>query len=485
MKLNAFSLEVAEAVVVAVSETKGFSESLVPFGVGAETLSAAGFKGKAGESLTLPVVFNQKPLFLTVVGFGPEEKVDADGLVTAFVGAINAAKANKLARVSLIVDDVTSIADDQTLQRIFEGLQLSTYTFEQYKAKKEDAPKAVEVSIHVSEYLLSKAEGVQAKSMIIAEGVTIARDLVNEPANIMFPERLASDVLKLGKTHGFDVSVMDLGEIRALKMDAFLAVAEGSEKEPKFIVMRHMNKKGDDRVLGLVGKGLTYDSGGYAIKPADGMVNMKNDMGGSAAVIGAMTAIARLKLEANVVAVVAACENMISGNALKNGDIISSMAGKTIEVANTDAEGRLTLADAVHYVIEKEKASHVLDIATLTGAALVATGVTTAPVVSNDDDFFKLYETAAKQTGEKVWRFPADEDYKKLNHSHIADLKNIGGRFAGTITAGLFIGEFVQAKPWIHVDIAGVAWTDADSATAKKGGTGFGVKSLVALAESF
>jgi leucyl aminopeptidase len=197
-----------------------------------------------------------------------------------------------------------------------------------------------------------------------------------------------------------------------------------------------------------------------------------------------MSAIANAKLKLNVVSVVAACENMISGGAYKPGDIIGSMAGKTIEVLNTDAEGRLTLIDAVHYIIEKEKASRVVDVATLTGAALVALGTTTTAVVTNNNEFYKELETASGKSGEKVWQLPSFEDYKKMLKSDIADLKNIGGRFAGTITAGLFIGEFVQGRPWMHLDIAGTAWTDADKDYYSKGGTGAGVRTLYYLAKN-
>jgi leucyl aminopeptidase len=239
-----------------------------------------------------------------------------------------------------------------------------------------------------------------------------------------------------------------------------------------------------DSILGLVGKGLTYDSGGYSLKPTDSMVNMKNDMGGSAAVIGAMCAVSAMKLKVNVVAVVATCENMISGAAYKPGDIIGSMAGKTIEIMNTDAEGRLTLADAVHYIIEKEKASRIIDIATLTGAALVGLGTTTTAVITNNDEFYSELKNASDISGEKVWQLPSSDEYKKLIKSDVADLKNTGGRWAGTITAGLFIGEFVKNKPWLHLDIAGTAWSDADKDYITKGGTGVGVRTLYYMAKN-
>jgi leucyl aminopeptidase len=268
-------------------------------------------------------------------------------------------------------------------------------------------------------------------------------------------------------------------------MDAFLAVAKCSKHSPKFIVMRYFgNKENEKDIFGLVGKGLTYDSGGYSIKPTNSMLDMKTDMAGAASVIGAMCAVAGNNLNINVVAVVATCENMISHKAYKPGDIINSMAGKTIEVLNTDAEGRLTLADAVHYIIEKENATKIIDIATLTGAALVALGTVTTAVLSNNDKFYLELENASKITGEKVWRLPMFDEYKQEIKGTLGDLKNSGGRYAGTITAGLFIGEFVQNKPWIHMDIAGTATSSKDEGYLAKGATGVGVRTLYYMAKN-
>ena len=243
-------------------------------------------------------------------------------------------------------------------------------------------------------------------------------------------------------------------------MEAFYNVAKGSSKEPKLIVMRYFGDKDNkETVLGLVGKGLTYDSGGYSLKPSNSMKDMKSDMGGAASVIGAMSIIAKRGLKLNVVAVVASCENLVSGNAYKPGEVIGSMAGKTIEVDNTDAEGRLTLVDAIHYIITKENANEVIDLATLTGAALVALGETTTAVVTNNDEFYNELKSASEYTGDKMWQLPAFDDYKKL------------------------IEEFVQNKPWLHLDIAGTAWTSSNSNLGVKGGTGAPVHTLYELAK--
>ncbi|MGV2643309.1 leucyl aminopeptidase, partial [Clostridium perfringens] len=279
--------------------------------------------------------------------------------------------------------------------------------------------------------------------------------------NNMYPETLAKEVKNIGSKYGFEVEVFDENQIEELKMESFLSVGKGSDNLPRLIVMRYFGDKDNmDQRLALVGKGLTYDSGGYSLKTNAGMVTMKADMGGAASVIGAISAIAKRNLKINVIAVVAACENLISGHAYKPGDIIGSMAGKTIEILNTDAEGRLTLIDAVTYAIEKEKASEIIDVATLTGAAVVSLGEDVTAVITNKDEFYGELREASYEAGEKVWQMPSFEDYGKLIKSNIADLKNIGGKYAGTITAGLFIGEFVQNKPWLHLDIAGPAFSE-------------------------
>jgi leucyl aminopeptidase len=265
-------------------------------------------------------------------------------------------------------------------------------------------------------------------------------------------------------------------------MDAFLAVGRGSKHDPRLIVMRYNgNPEGKGDLIGLIGKGLTYDSGGYCIKTPPGMVNMKNDMGGAASVIGTFAAIATLKLKVNVVGVIAACENMISGEAYRAGDILRSMSGKTIEVINTDAEGRLTLVDAIHYAIERERITKVLDIATLTGAAVAALGTAFSAVLTNDQAWFEQLKTASEFSGENIWQLPAHEEYKELIKSEIADLKNVGGPLAGAITAGLFIREFVDSKPWIHIDIACGALKDKENGIYSYGGTGVGVRLLTSL----
>ncbi len=365
------------------------------------------------------------------------------------------------------------------IEALIDGLESVEYDFIKYKEKKKDDKEDEKKDKNVNLLNWDLCEHFLNECVYVAKAKSITKNLVNEPANVMTPQKLADTTKALGEEFGFKVDVYDENYIQEKKMESYWSVAMGSDLMPRLIVCKYMgNPDNKEDIIALVGKGLTYDSGGYAIKTASGMATMKSDMGGSAAVIGAITAIARMKLKVNVVCVVAACENMISGRAYRNGDIIGSMAGKHIEVLNTDAEGRLTLIDAVTYAVREMKATKVVDIATLTGAALVALGSTRTAVVSNNDEFFAELEDASEQANEKIWRLPHDKEYKDLLKSDIADLKNIGGRYAGTITAGLFIGEFVEEKPWLHLDIAGTSWND------KKGSTGHGAKLLYHLVKN-
>ena len=261
---------------------------------------------------------------------------------------------------------------------------------------------------------------------------------------------------------------------------------KASVNEPRLIIMRHLGDPGNpEQVLGLVGKGMTFDSGGLSLKQAQGMHTMKYDMAGAAAVIGAMSALSREKVHLNVVAVVAACENLVSGTGYRPGDIIGTMAGKSVMVESTDAEGRLTLADAIHYIITKENASVVVDAATLTGAVIVALGNITTGVITNDSGLYERLQQASQQCGEKVWQLPSFPEYKEQNKTPHADLRNVGGREAGTITAGLFLEEFVQDKPWLHLDIAGTAFASKDGDYLSEGATGAGVRLLYHFAETY
>lgn len=358
-----------------------------------------------------------------------------------------------------------------------EGLILGSYKFEKYKTEKSTNSLT---SIHL--FLDEEYCDAVENGKLLAQCNIVSRNLINEPANFMYPQTLAEEAKRLGLEYGFETLIYNEKDIEDLNMGAFLSVAKGSNKSPKFIVMKYNGDVDSDDRLGFVGKGITFDSGGYSLKRTASMVDMKTDMGGAGAVIGAMCAIAKNKLKKNVVSVIAACENIISSKAYKPGDIITSMSGKTIEVLNTDCEGRLTLIDAVHYIINKEKVNKVVTIATLTGAAVTAFGSITTPIVSNNDDLYRNLEEAAKLCDEKVWRMPNFEEYRELIVGENADLKNFSGKYGGCITAGLFIGEFVGDVPWVHMDIAGTVSIKEDKGYKSKGATGEGARTLYYLA---
>jgi leucyl aminopeptidase len=387
------------------------------------------------------------------------------------------------ATVDLILDDISAVEDKvYFLRDLGTALSESAYKFDTYKTEKKD-PKVP----HVLNVILPEVSALRKpleEGIRLGETVNLARTLVNEPANTMLPEQMAAEAERAGKQYGFDVQVFDDAEIEKLYMPAYLTVAQASENRPKLIVMTYKgDSKRPDEILGLVGKGLSFDTGGYSLKSKDGMIDMKTDMGGAAAVIGAISAIAVQGLEVNVTAVVAACENMISGGGYRPGDIIQSRGNKTIFIKSTDAEGRLTLIDAVDYIIHDLKVTKVVDIATLTGAQVVALGSSVTGAVSNNDGLWSTMLEASAQSGEKMWRMPLFEEIVETIKHKEADLTN-AVREAGMITAGAFIGEFVGQTPWIHLDIAGPSYTKKPAGLTEYGATGVGVKSLYYLAKA-
>lgn len=393
------------------------------------------------------------------------------------------AVSNKMESLKVELENISSVEDKNTLVRnLATAFTESGYKFDTYKTgDKKDHTLEVHVALEDDAQVKKSFE----EGVTIGEATKVAKMMVNEPANVMLPKRMAEEAVKAGETFGFDVKVLEDPEIEALNMPAYLTVAKASENRPHLIVMEYKgNPENHDDILGLVGKGLSFDTGGYSLKPPASMTSMKTDMGGAAAVIGAMSAIAGQGLKVNVTAVVAACENMISGGGYRPGDIIDSRGGKTIFIKSTDAEGRLTLIDAIDYITKDLKVSRVVDIATLTGAQVIALGHTVTGAVSNNDDFFAKMESASKISGEDVWRMPLTEEIVDSIKHKEADITN-AVREAGMITAGAFIGEFVDETPWIHLDIAGTSWTEKPFGLTPYGATGVGVKNLYFLAKSF
>ena len=315
--------------------------------------------------------------------------------------------------------------------------------------------------------------------MNIRDAINLTRNLVNEPSNILTPEEFSKRCLEAIENLNVDISVYDEKWIKENGLKALYEVGKASSNKPRFIVMKYFGDDTTNKSISFVGKGLTYDSGGYSIKSSDGMVTMKCDMAGAASVLSLMTLISKQNLKINVYGIIPTCENMVSGDGIKTGDVKGSLSGKTIEVISTDAEGRLVLADGVYYAANKLNTDIIIDIATLTGACGIALGTKYAAIIDNNEELFKKLNYSSKNTVDSIWRLPADEEYKELLKSDIADLKNLGGRYGGTITAGLFIGEFIENKPWAHIDIAYVSWNDFPSKIfPKKGSTGAGIEFL-------
>lgn len=481
--VNTIEISAADVIIIPViqknfEKSEGFENTIKYL------FDTKKFKGEAGEIFTLSTLKDDRYENVIFAGLGKEKEITDEKIRIAFSKVIKKCREFKAQKLFVGFTCIDGLDYSEEIKAIVEGIGFGDYKFDKYKSDKK-AEKNIEVCIgNIPLEKLEEAKECIDEAALLVDTTLLARDLVNEPANVMTPKALAKAASDAGKECGFEVSVLDKSKIKELDMKAFLSVTAGSENPPRLIIMRYFGDKDSREVLGFVGKGLTYDSGGYSIKTHDGMLTMKSDMGGGAAVIGAMSAIAKRKLKVNVIGVIAACENLISGAAYKPGDIIGSMGGKTIEILSTDAEGRLTLADAVYYAISKEKVTKVVDVATLTGAALSALGVTTTAVVTNNKEFYDKLEGAASKAGEKIWMLPAFDEYKELIKSDIADLKNTGGRFAGTITAGLFIGEFAEKKPWLHLDIAGTAWRDSKDGYYSKGGTGAGVRTLYYLAKN-
>ena len=376
---------------------------------------------------------------------------------------------------------MTAIGDDVSywLSSAMKGILLGDYTFDKYHFDKKDS-KEMKLGILTGVDQASFKKEVQYSTMM-AQAVALARDLTNEPANVMTPSALADAAKEVCEKNNIKFSVLGKDECEALGMNAFLAVAKGSKQAPKFIVMEYNGRATDDEKIALVGKGICFDAGGYNIKSTPHMKGMQGDMAGGAAVIAAIGAIAQAKLGINVTAIVPACENLISGKATKPGDIVQSLNGKYIEVGNTDAEGRMALADAVTYAIRECGATTVIDIATLTGACVIALGDRYTGVFSNSDDLAAKLVQASIIAGENIWRLPlGGDEYADLNKSSIADLNNVSKK-CGAISGARFINEFVEKKPWIHMDIAGSSESDADKEIFTEGATGVGVMTLYEL----
>jgi len=370
-----------------------------------------------------------------------------------------------------------SLGAEDAARAIVEGAYVGNFDPDYYRSDRKDQKiDALTIVASGDKNALEKAAN---EAQIVGESQNFTRDLVNEPSNRMTPTILAERAKKMSGEVGLKCEVYGADKIKEMKMGAFWSVAQGSDEPPALIVMTYEPAGAPSKpVLGLVGKGITFDTGGISIKPADGMEKMKYDMAGGATMIGAMRAIALLKPKVKVIGIVCATENMPSGKAQKPGDVQIAMSGKSIEIINTDAEGRLVLADGLHYA-KQLGCTHLVDAATLTGAVVVALGFNNAGIFANDDDMYNRIHSANQKAGEKMWRMPLDDEYKEQIRSSIADIMNTGGRWGGAITAAMFLKEFAEETPWIHLDIAGTAWMEDQKPWIAKGPSGIALRSLV------
>jgi leucyl aminopeptidase len=479
----------AKAIIISAMEGAGLSGASASVdqalnGAISQLMADGEIRGKEGE-LTLVHTLGRIPAArVLVLGLG---KADSFDLATLRNGVAAAARylrktgAGALATVPLAAGDLGQSAA-ASAQAIAEGALLGLYTFHRHKKPDEDEREIEELTIVESDASKLEAlrDGIET-GCILAEATNWARDLANEPANYLTPTEMAERARSLAEELRLECHVLERKDMEELGMNALLGVARGSHEPPKLIVLEYRGAGADAPTLGLVGKGITFDTGGISIKPAQGMQEMKSDMAGAAAVIAAMGAIARLKPKINVTALAPATENMPGGGAQRPGDVVRAMNGKTVEVINTDAEGRLILADALAYA-RQLNLSPVIDVATLTGAIIIALGRATMGAMTNNEALLERVKAAATSAGEKLWELPLLEEYKEHIKSEVADIKNVGNREAGSITGGLFLQEFIDDTPWVHLDIAGVDLVDKEKGILVKGSSGIPVRTLVNLA---
>lgn len=488
-----FSQANVEALAVAVfKDEKASSDALKELdkltgGQIAAVIDSEEFKGETGETslfrLTPRAPLKASRLLLVGVGDRAEYKLpevaSASGTATRFLRKCNA---KSFAFSPRFDGDATAVA-----QAAVQGAVTSQFELDKYKTKDKNDKAVNKIVVHVEGAKPADLKRGTARGQIIGDSMNFTRDLANEPPNVLTPTEMANRAQKMAKETGLKCEVLDEARMQKLGMGSLLSVSAGSEQPAKLIILRYTpansnGKKGD--LLALVGKGITFDTGGISLKPGEGMDAMKYDMSGGATVIGTMRAIALLKPSVPVLGVVAAVENMPDGKASRPSDIVTAMNGKTIEILNTDAEGRLILADAVAYA-EKQGATRIVDMATLTGAVIIALGDQNTGIMGNDQDFVNEIIETGKEAGENFWQLPVSKEYSKQIKSDIADIKNIGPRGkAGTIMGAVFIQEFVEKAKWAHLDIAGTAWNDAVRPFQAKGPTGVAIRTLIKLVEN-
>jgi len=440
------------------------------------------FKGEKDETVTLYDLPEIKARRVIFRGLGKLEKIDREALRTMAGKTVKSCIQQEPANLWFAVPEVkiNGLETSAVLKAMQEGAYLGNHLFDKYKGnQKKKALK--KINFRVAASAIKKLRPISDRVAAVCEGTTMAREWINIPSNDKTPEKLTRSIVSRAKKHGLKVRVLNETQLKQKKMGALLAVAAGSQSKPSLVILEH-KVPGAKKTIALVGKGVTFDSGGLNIKTGNSLAAMKSDMSGAAAVAATLISAPRIKPKFNLIGAIPIVENMLSGKATRPGDIIRSYAGKTIEIGNTDAEGRLILIDAISYVVKIYKPQFLIDVATLTGACVVALGEKIAGVFSNDEDLSATIIAAGAKTFERCWQMPLPEDYKELLKSEFADMNNIGStRWGGAIAAALFLSEFTTDTPWAHIDIAGPAYSSKESAYCGPGGTGFGVRLLVEL----
>lgn len=449
-----------------------------------DVLHAGDFKADQEETLIAYHSGKHEKRFL-LLGLGAAKEVSVEGLRRSYAAAVKACRSKKLSKIVIVLPTTNALTKEEIARGASEGIFLANYAFEMHKAhalKKGGAQLLEEVTFAEA---TKDAEKIIKESLTLSEAVYFARDLVNGNADMVTPQHLAAVAHGIAKgSKKVKTTVLTKKEIEKEKMGLLLAVNQGSHRDPAFIIVSYKGNPSSKDHTVLIGKGITYDTGGLNLKPTGSMETMRCDMGGAAAVLGTLKAIADLELKVNVTAVVPSTENSISATSYKPGDVYTSHSGKTVEIGNTDAEGRLVLADALSYTTKKLKPTRIIDFATLTGAMVITLGEVATGMMSNDDKLAESIACAGNATYERAWRLPLFEEYKKQLKSDVADIKNIGGKEAGSITAALFLQEFVGETPWAHLDIAGTAFLSQERFYNPKLATGVGVRLAVELLRS-
>jgi len=477
----------ADAIVVKLfeGEQPGDATAVMDKALGGaitRLIENGGIKGKFGEISLIHTLGNLPSGIVSVVGLGERQDFTLDKMRKAageFCRSLRKLNCHKIA-TALHGADIDDIDPEALGEAIVEGSLLGLYNFANYKKPEYEDIKEILIVERDKDKVPSLERGIRRGSVMV-EATSLARDMINEPANYMTPSRMAEVAKEIADKGKLEINVFDSNEIKTMGMEALLGVSKGSEQAPKLITLSYKGDENSKNTIGFVGKGITFDSGGISIKPSKDMDQEKADMSGGAAVVAALSAIAQLKPKINVVGIIPTAENLPSGSALKPGDVVKAMNGKTIEVKDTDCEGRLILADALSYAV-KQGLSPLVDLATLTGSCGVALGTEYGGALSNNQELMDKVFKAAGRAGEKFWQLPLPEEYKEQLKSEIADIKNIGGAYGGTITAALFLSEFVDNTPWVHLDIAYTALSSKESGYLMKGATGMGVRTLVELA---